>query len=80
MTIRRYIRDGLLRPIRPGRDYLIPVDQLDALVRPKPGPPKGRGGRPKRVTYDWQDCRITRPSTRATLPRKRAAESSATYP
>jgi excisionase family DNA binding protein len=38
MTIRRYIRDGLLKPIKPGRDYLIDVDQLDALTRPKPGP------------------------------------------
>jgi hypothetical protein len=38
MTIRRYVRDGLLTPIKPGRDYLIPADQLDGLRRPKPGP------------------------------------------
>lgn len=38
MTIRRYIEHGLLDPIKPGRDYLIPASQLDALQRPKPGP------------------------------------------
>jgi excisionase family DNA binding protein len=38
MTIRRYIEHGLLHPTKPGRDYLIPAEQLDGLKRPKPGP------------------------------------------
>jgi excisionase family DNA binding protein len=46
MTIRRYIDHGLLQPIKPGRDYLIPAEQLDALKRPKPGPKPRRPSPP----------------------------------
>ena len=38
MTIRRYIKGGQIHPIKPGRDYLIPADQLDGFERPKRGP------------------------------------------
>jgi excisionase family DNA binding protein len=44
MTIRRWIENGVLHPIRPGREYLIDRDELelfrDPAKRPQPGRPR----------------------------------------
>lgn len=44
MTIRRWIDNGVLHPIRPGREYLIDRDELerfrDPSRRPQPGRPR----------------------------------------
>jgi excisionase family DNA binding protein len=40
MTIRRYIRDDRLHPIKPGRDYLIERDELEQFKKPSPGRPR----------------------------------------